>query len=120
MAECTALWFGASGFEVLSAARATDVEVTISVQTIAAAVGCSGCGVRAVAKDRRWVILRDAPAGHRVVDYDDVSDAAEAVQTASLLMRILDRVETRERDAPLATRARSEGSAPCSPLERKR
>ena len=62
MVEGTALWFGASGFEVLSVAR-TDIEVTISVQTVAAAVGCSGCGVRAIAKDRRWVILRDAPAG---------------------------------------------------------
>ena len=29
------------------------------------------------------------------VDYEDVAEAAEAVQTASLLMRILDRVEAR-------------------------
>lgn len=35
------------------------------------------------------------PAGHRQVDYADVSEAAEAVHTASLLMRILDRVEDR-------------------------
>lgn len=35
------------------------------------------------------------PAGHRQVDYDDVSEAAEAVQLASLLMRILDRVQAR-------------------------
>jgi uncharacterized protein (TIGR02391 family) len=35
------------------------------------------------------------PAGHREVDYDDVAEAAEAVQTASLLMRILDRIERR-------------------------
>jgi uncharacterized protein (TIGR02391 family) len=35
------------------------------------------------------------PAGHRQVDYDDVSEAAEAVQLASLLMRILDRIQTR-------------------------
>jgi uncharacterized protein (TIGR02391 family) len=35
------------------------------------------------------------PAGHRQVDYDEVSEAAEAVQLASLLMRILDRVEAR-------------------------
>jgi hypothetical protein len=39
-------------------------------------------------------VLRN-PAGHREVDYDDVAEAAEAVLTASLLMRILDRVEAR-------------------------
>ena len=41
-----------------------------------------------------YAVLRN-PAGHRQVDYDDLSEAAEAVQTASLLMRILDRVEDR-------------------------
>jgi uncharacterized protein (TIGR02391 family) len=41
-----------------------------------------------------YAVLRN-PAGHREVDYDDVAEAAEAVQAASLLMRILDRVETR-------------------------
>jgi hypothetical protein len=35
------------------------------------------------------------PTAHRQVDYDDVAEAAEAVQTASLLMRILDRIEER-------------------------
>ena len=35
------------------------------------------------------------PAGHRQVDYADISEAPEAVQTASLLMRVLDRVEDR-------------------------
>ena len=39
-----------------------------------------------------YAVLRN-PAGHLQVDYDDISEAAEAVQTASLLMRILDRVE---------------------------
>lgn len=39
-------------------------------------------------------VLRN-PAGHREVDYDDVTEAAEAVHTASLLMRMLDRVESR-------------------------
>jgi uncharacterized protein (TIGR02391 family) len=39
-------------------------------------------------------VLRN-PAGHREVDYDDVTEAAEAVHTASLLMRMLDRVERR-------------------------
>ena len=33
------------------------------------------------------------PPGHRQVDDDDASEAAEAVQTASLLIRILDRVQ---------------------------
>jgi uncharacterized protein (TIGR02391 family) len=41
-----------------------------------------------------YAVLRN-PAGHREVDYDDVTEAAEAVATASLLMRILDRVEAR-------------------------
>jgi uncharacterized protein (TIGR02391 family) len=35
------------------------------------------------------------PAGHRQVDYAELSEAAEAVQLASLLMRILDRVDAR-------------------------
>ncbi|HEY2265841.1 MAG TPA: TIGR02391 family protein [Streptosporangiaceae bacterium] len=41
-----------------------------------------------------YAVFRN-PAGHRQVDYTDLSEAAEAVQTASLLMRILDRVEDR-------------------------
>lgn len=41
-----------------------------------------------------YAVFRN-PAGHREVNYDDIGEAAEAVQTASLLMRILDRVETR-------------------------
>jgi uncharacterized protein (TIGR02391 family) len=41
-----------------------------------------------------YALIRN-PAGHRQVDYDDLSEAAEAVQVASLLMRILDRVEDR-------------------------
>jgi uncharacterized protein (TIGR02391 family) len=41
-----------------------------------------------------YAVLRN-PSGHRNVDYDDVAEAAEAVTTASLLMRILDRVERR-------------------------
>ena len=43
-----------------------------------------------------YAIFRN-PAGHRQVDYQDVSEAVEAVQTASLLMRVLDRVEERLR-----------------------
>lgn len=41
-----------------------------------------------------YAVLRN-PAGHREVNYDDVAEAAEAVQIASLLMRIVDRVEKR-------------------------
>lgn len=39
-----------------------------------------------------YAVLRN-PAGHRDVDYDDIAHAAEAVATASLLMRILDTIE---------------------------
>jgi hypothetical protein len=39
--------------------------------------------------------MRALFAGHRAVDYDDVQEAAEAVHTSSMLMRILDRVEER-------------------------
>jgi uncharacterized protein (TIGR02391 family) len=41
-----------------------------------------------------YAVLRN-PAGHREVDYDSVDEAADAVHTASLLMRMLDRVERR-------------------------
>ncbi|HEX2039682.1 MAG TPA: TIGR02391 family protein [Acidimicrobiales bacterium] len=41
-----------------------------------------------------YAVFRN-PSGHREVDFDDVSEAAEMVQTASLLMRILDRVARR-------------------------
>lgn len=41
-----------------------------------------------------YAVLRN-PSGHRDVNYDDVAEAAEAVTTASLLMRILDRIERR-------------------------
>ena len=39
-----------------------------------------------------YAVLRN-PAGHRDVDYDDVAEAADAVATTSLLMRILDAIE---------------------------
>lgn len=39
-----------------------------------------------------YAVLRN-PSGHRDIDYDDVAEAAEAVTTASLLMRVLDRIE---------------------------
>ena len=41
-----------------------------------------------------YAVLRN-PSAHREVSYDDVSEAAEAVLTASLLMRMLDRIEAR-------------------------
>jgi uncharacterized protein (TIGR02391 family) len=54
-----------------------------------------------------YAVLRN-PAGHRQVDYADLSEAAEAVQAASLLMRILDRVE----DRLLATARQAAGTPP--------
>ena len=57
-----AVWFGAPGFEVLDVVASGD-ELVIEVQTTAGVVGCSQCGARARAKDRRWVTLRDAPVG---------------------------------------------------------
>lgn len=50
-------------------------------------------GVRALFSGA-YSVLRN-PVGHREVNYEDVFEAAEAVQTASLIMRILDRVERR-------------------------
>jgi uncharacterized protein (TIGR02391 family) len=44
------------------------------------------------------------PPGHRQVDDDDASAAAEAVQAASLLMRLLDRVEDHLRGGRLSAR----------------
>ena len=44
-----------------------------------------------------YAVFRN-PAGHREIDYDEVTEAAEAVQTASLLMRLLDRIERRVHD----------------------
>ena len=58
----SALWFGAPGFEVLDVAL-SDGELVVAVETAPAPVGCGGCGSRARPKDRRWVTLRDAPAG---------------------------------------------------------
>lgn len=39
-----------------------------------------------------YAVLRN-PSGHREVSYDDATEASEAVMTASLLMRMLDRIE---------------------------
>lgn len=66
MGDGTALWFGASGFEVLDVIE-TDGELVVEVQTTATATGCGGCGSRARPKDRRWVTLRDAPSAGRPV-----------------------------------------------------
>lgn len=41
-----------------------------------------------------YAVLRN-PSGHREVSFDDVTEASEAVMTASLLMRMLDKIESR-------------------------
>jgi len=46
-----------------------------------------------------YALLRN-PSGHREVHYDDIAEAADAVQTASFLMRILDRVQARVESVP--------------------
>ena len=57
---------GLDGFEVL-AAEVVSGEWRLVVQTMAAVVGCPGCGVRAQAHGRRTVTVRDLPAGGRPV-----------------------------------------------------
>jgi hypothetical protein len=42
-------------------------ELVVEVETTATAVGCSACGTRARPKDRRCVVVRDAPSGGRPV-----------------------------------------------------
>lgn len=59
-----------------------------------------------------YAVLRN-PAGHRQVDYGDLSEAAEAVQAASLLMRILDRVEDRLLAAAVSPAARAGDTRSC-------
>src|SRR3546814_15316028 len=63
---CSSDLFGASGFEVIGSVHG-EFEVQIEVQSTVTVVGCGGCGTRAVAKDRRWVTVRDAPAGNLAV-----------------------------------------------------
>jgi hypothetical protein len=52
-----------------------------------------------------YAVLRNPP-GHREVSFDDVTEASGAVMTASLLMRMLDRMEQRIESAePRQTQA---------------
>ena len=60
------VWFAAPGFRLLSVHDA-ELDVVIEIETDADRVGCRRCGVIAKSKDRRWVTLRDAPAGERPV-----------------------------------------------------
>jgi transposase len=60
------VWLGAPKFIVLDVVD-DGVELMISIETTLTFVGCSCCGTRARPKDRRWVTLRDAPAGGRAV-----------------------------------------------------
>ena len=41
-----------------------------------------------------YAVLRN-PSGHREVSFEDVTEASEAVMTASLLMRMLDKIASR-------------------------
>ena len=52
--------FGLDGFRVLSVDE-TPSEVIVTVETTADYVGCLNCGVRAEAKDRVRVDIRDLP-----------------------------------------------------------
>ena len=61
-----ACWFGAPGFVVLDVME-DGMELVVEVETTATVVGCGVCGRRARPKDRRWVTVRDAPAGGRPV-----------------------------------------------------
>lgn len=61
--------------------------------TDASATGGEQDGTRALFVGA-YAVLRN-PSGHRDVNYDDVAEAAESVTVASLLMRVLDRVEAR-------------------------
>ena len=61
-----ACWFGAPGFVVLDVIE-DGMELVVEVETTATVVGCGVCGRRARPKDRRWVTVRDAPAGGRPV-----------------------------------------------------
>jgi transposase len=51
---------GLDGFAVLTV-NETPSEVIVTVETTADVVGCASCGVRAVAKDRIRVEIRDRP-----------------------------------------------------------
>jgi hypothetical protein len=57
---------GLDGFEIL-AAEVVGGEWQLDVETIAAVVGCRGCGVRAELHGRRTVRVRDLPFGGRPV-----------------------------------------------------
>lgn len=57
---------GLPGFRLLEV-NELDGELEYVVETVPAIVGCAGCGVRARAKDRREVVLRDLAHGERPV-----------------------------------------------------
>jgi transposase len=61
------VWFAAPGF-VQIGMHDDGGGLVIEVETMAARVGCWSCGVIAKPKDRRWVRVRDVPAGDRSVE----------------------------------------------------
>src|SRR5258706_5749811 len=58
-----------------------------------------------------YAVLRN-PSGHREVTFDDVTEASEAVMTASLLVRMLDKIEHRIEFAKLLRFDHAEDIAP--------
>ncbi len=70
MVDGTALWLGARDFVVREVVEDGD-ELVVAIETTNdTPVGCTRCGTRARAKDRRRVRLRDAPIGGRAVQLE--------------------------------------------------
>lgn len=66
VSEIGSTLMGMPGFRVLVAEEA-DGEVWLLVEAIADVAGCSACGCRAKAKDRRRTVVRDLPVAGRPV-----------------------------------------------------
>ncbi len=62
--EVGVVMLGLSGFRLLAAVE-TGGELELVVETTAAMVGCTGCGVQAVSHGRRETLVRDLPVSGR-------------------------------------------------------
>lgn len=68
MVDGSALWLGTRGFIVRDVVENDDGELVVAIETTNDfPVGCTRCGTRARAKDRRRVRLRDVPQAGRPV-----------------------------------------------------